>query len=88
MVLDAAFLNTRQFKVRIKFKLDQSRGKKSRPILYLVVVVIEKGVFESSLTKFKNVFYLLYIYIYIYIYIAITRPTVSLYHNSSVWLDT
>ena len=30
----------------------------------------------------------LYIYIYIYIYIVIHRQTVSLYHNSSVWLDT
>ena len=30
--------------------------------------------------------YILYIYIYIYIYIVIHRQTVSLYHNSSVWL--
>ena len=29
-----------------------------------------------------------YIYIYIYIYIVIHWHTVSLYHNSSVWLDT
>ena len=29
----------------------------------------------------------IYIYIYIYIYIVIHRQTVSLYHNSSVWLD-
>ena len=29
----------------------------------------------------------LFIYIYIYIYIVILRQTVSLYHNSSVWLD-
>ena len=29
-----------------------------------------------------------HIYIYIYIYIVIFRQTVSLYHNSSVWLDT
>ena len=28
------------------------------------------------------------IYIYIYIYIVIHRQTVSLYHNSSVCLDT
>ena len=28
------------------------------------------------------------IHIYIYIYIVIHRQTVSLYHNSSVWLDT
>ena len=27
-------------------------------------------------------------YIYIYMYIVIHRQTVSLYHNSSVWLDT
>ena len=26
--------------------------------------------------------------IYIYVYIVIYRQTVSLYHNSSVWLDT
>ena len=30
----------------------------------------------------------IYIYIYIYIYIVIHRQTVSLYHNSSGWLDT
>ena len=29
-----------------------------------------------------------HIYIYIYIYIVIHRLTVSLYHNSSLWLDT
>ena len=28
------------------------------------------------------------LYIYIYMYIVIHRQTVSLYHNSSVWLDT
>ena len=28
------------------------------------------------------------VYIYIYIYIIIHRQTVSLYYNSSVWLDT
>ena len=28
------------------------------------------------------------IYMYIYIYIVIHRQTVSLYHNSSAWLDT
>ena len=27
------------------------------------------------------------VYIYIYIYIVIHRQTVSLYHNSSVWID-
>ena len=27
-------------------------------------------------------------YMYIYIYIVIYRLTLSLYHNSSVWLDT
>ena len=30
----------------------------------------------------------MYIYIYIYIYIFIHRHTVSLYHNSFLWLDT
>ena len=29
-----------------------------------------------------------YIYIYTYMYIVIHRQTVSLYYNSSVWLDT
>ena len=30
----------------------------------------------------------IYIYMYIYIYIVIHRQTVSVFHNSSVWLDT
>ena len=39
--------------------------------------------------SFTHVFKMcIYIYIYIYIYIDIHRQTVSLYHNSSAWLDT
>ena len=38
-------------------------------------------VIESLIKKKKK------IYIYIYIYIVIHRQTISLYHNSSVWLD-
>ena len=30
----------------------------------------------------------IHIYMYIYIYIIIHRQTISLYHKSSVWLDT
>ena len=48
MVLDAALLNTRHYKVRIKGKVEQSRD----------VVAIAKGAFRSPLTKVANFTYL------------------------------
>ena len=40
MVLDAPFLSTHRFKVRLK-------GKVERPALHIGVVAIEKGAFKS-----------------------------------------
>ena len=64
MVLDAASLNTQQYKVRIKGKVEQSREWSSPP-LHFGVVAIEKVAFGSPSTKVAN---FTYIYIYIYIY--------------------
>ena len=47
MVLDATLLNTQHYKVRVK-------GKVECPPLLLCVVAIEKGAFESSLSKVAN----------------------------------
>ena len=46
MVLDASLLNTKQYKVRIKGKVKQSRERSSAP-LHLSVVAIEKRAFWS-----------------------------------------
>ena len=64
IVLDAALLNTQNYKVHIKGKVEQSWDG---------VVAIKKGAFRSPSTKFANFTYF-YIYywdeaIYIYIYI-------------------
>ena len=45
MVLDTSLLNTQQYKVRIKGKVEQSRERCSAPSQYLSVVAIEKGAF-------------------------------------------
>ena len=50
LVLDTALLNTRQYKVRIKDKVGQSRERSSAFPLHLGVVVIEKGAFWSPPT--------------------------------------
>ena len=63
MVVDATLLSTQQYKVRIKGKVEQSRGR-SNPPLHLGAVAIGKRPFGSPLTKVAK-----YIYIYIYIYI-------------------
>ena len=52
MVLDAALLNTKHYKVRIKGKVGQSTERSSA--LHLGVVALEKGAFESSSTKVVN----------------------------------
>ena len=59
MVLDASLLNTQQYKVRIKSKVEQSNERSSAP-LHLDVVAIEKGAFWSPSTMVAN-FTLLYI---------------------------
>ena len=59
MVLDTSLLNTQQFKVRIKGKVEQSRDRSSALPLHLGVVTIEKGVFGSPSTKGRQL-YLLY----------------------------
>ena len=43
MVLDTTLLNTQQYKVRIKGKVEQSRERSSAPPVLLGVVAIEKG---------------------------------------------
>ena len=54
MVLDASLLNTQQYKVGIKGKVEQTQGKEYRPPLHLGVVAIEKGSFETASTKVAN----------------------------------
>ena len=51
MVLDSALLNTQPYKVRIKGKMEQSKGfSSSLPYIVVCIVVIEKGTFGSPLT--------------------------------------
>ena len=47
MVLDAALLNTQHYKVCIKGKVVQSKGRSSAFPLHLDVVAIEKEFFRS-----------------------------------------
>ena len=54
MVLDISLLNTQQYKVRIKSKVEQSRERSSALPLHLGVVAIEKGAFWSPLTTVAN----------------------------------
>ena len=53
MVLDTSLLNTRQYKIRIKGKMEQSRERSSPP-LHLGVVATEKGAFWSLSTTVAN----------------------------------
>ena len=50
MVIDASLLNTQQYKVWIKGKVEKSRERSNGP-LHLGVVAIEKGAFRSPSTK-------------------------------------
>ena len=54
MVLDAVLLNTQQYNVTIKDKVEQSREWSSALHLHLGVVVIEKEIFGLPSTKFAN----------------------------------
>ena len=58
MVRDASLLNTQQYKVGIKGKMEQS-GERSIAPPHLGVVAIEKGPFGSPSTKVANFTYLL-----------------------------
>ena len=57
MVLDTSLLNTQQYKVRIKGKVEQSRERSSALPLHFSVVAIEKGAFWSPSTKVANFTY-------------------------------
>ena len=54
MVLDATFLNTQYYKVRIKGKEEQSREWRSAIPYTLKLLAIEKGAFGSPSTKVTN----------------------------------
>ena len=54
MVFDTSLFNTQQYKVCIKGKVKQSKGKKLPPPPYLGIVAIEKGAFWSPSTMVAN----------------------------------
>ena len=54
MVRDASLLNTQQYKVLIKGKVEQSRKRGSALPLHFSVVAIEKGAFKSPSAKVGN----------------------------------
>ena len=54
MVLNTSLLNTQQYKVRIKGKVEQSRERSSTLPYNLGVVAIEKGAFWLPLTTVAN----------------------------------
>ena len=62
MVLDTSLLNTRQYKVRIEGKVEQSRERSSSLPLHLGVVASEKGAFWSLSTTVASFTYLHYKY--------------------------
>ena len=93
MVVDPSLLHTQYYKVCIKDKMEQPRGRSSAHPLS--VVVIEKGAFESPLTMIANT---IYIYIYIYWYacdgwwllfqlISLLQQLLALEINSVIWFQ-
>ena len=62
MVLDTSLLNTQQYKVRIKGKVEQSSERSSALPLHLGVVAIEKGAFWSPSTKGRQLYFYFYIH--------------------------
>ena len=61
MVLDTSLLNTQQYKVRIKGKVEQSREGSSALPKHLGVVAIVKGAFWSPSTTVANFTYFLFL---------------------------
>ena len=61
MVLDASLLNTQNYKIWIKGKVEQSREKNSAPPLHFSVVAIEKGAFGLPSTKVAKFTFFTYI---------------------------
>ena len=64
MVLDAALLNTQNYNVRFKGRVEQSREWSSAP-LHFSVVTIEKGAFGSPSTTTIYIYTHTHTYIYI-----------------------
>ena len=60
MVLDTSLLNTQQYKVRIKDKVQQSQGKEWFPPLHFGVVAIETGPLWSLSTTVANYLFIVY----------------------------
>ena len=56
MVFDKVLLNTQQYKVCIKGKVEQSRERNSAILQLGGVVAIEKGAFGSTSTTVVNFF--------------------------------
>ena len=54
MVLDTSLLNTQKYKVRIKWKVEQSWEKSNAPPIHLGRVAVEKGAFWSPSTTVAN----------------------------------
>ena len=63
MVLDTSLLNTQQYKVRIKGKVEQSRERSSALPLLLGVLAVEKGAFGSPSTTVTNFTFTYYEYL-------------------------
>ena len=63
MVHDASLQNTQHYKIWIKGKVEQFRGKELRSFLHFRVVAIEKGAFRSPSTMVAN-----------FTYVCIERP--------------
>ena len=61
MVLDTSLLNTHQYKVRVKGKVEQSGERSSALPLHIGVVAIEKGALELPSTTVANFTFTLYI---------------------------
>ena len=62
MVLDADLLNTQEYEVRIKGKVEQSREWRSDFSFHLGVLVTEKEAFSSPSTEIANFIYLVHIH--------------------------
>ena len=78
IVLDAAWLSTQHYQVRIKGKVEQSREWSSALTLHLGVVNIEKRAFGSPLTKVANFCF----YIYLIAWMLICDPW---FHAVFIW---